>query len=146
MPPAVIWPRAMPAPSATPAAAATYYLNVLKLDPHNPDLLSRAFLSVLTDGNIDDASKLAERVLAADHTDRIARLVIGIRELKQKHYGPAQQDFAQSVRGPVTDLTATLLTGMGALRRRRYRTARSTPWTSFPARIGTASSRICMPG
>jgi tetratricopeptide (TPR) repeat protein len=92
-------------------AAATYYLNVLKLDPHNPDLLGRAFLSMLTDGNVEDASKLADRVLAADHTDRIARLVVGIRELKQKHYGAAKQDFAQSVRGPVTDLTATLLTG-----------------------------------
>jgi tetratricopeptide (TPR) repeat protein len=66
---------------------------------------------MLTDGNVEDASKLADRVLAADHTDRIARLVIGIRELKQKHYGAAKQDFAQSVRGPVTDLTATLLTG-----------------------------------
>jgi tetratricopeptide (TPR) repeat protein len=93
------------------AAAATYYLDVLKLDPHNSDLLGRAFLSTLTDGDVDDASKLAERVLAVDHNDRIAHLVIGIRELKQKHYGAARQDFAQSVRGPVTDLTATLLTG-----------------------------------
>jgi tetratricopeptide (TPR) repeat protein len=92
-------------------AAATYYLNVLKLDPHNPDLLSRAFLSVLTDGDVDGAGKLADRVLAADHTDRIARLVIGIRELKQKRYAQAQQDFAQSVRGPVTDLAASLLSG-----------------------------------
>ncbi len=92
-------------------AAATYYLNVLKLDPRNPDLLSRAFLSVLTDGDVDGAGKLADRVLAADHTDRIARLVIGIRELKQKRYAQAQQDFAQSVRGPVTDLAASLLSG-----------------------------------
>jgi tetratricopeptide (TPR) repeat protein len=91
------------------AAAATYYLDVLKLDPRNPDLLSRAFLSVLTDGDIDEASKLGERLLAADHSDRIARLVIGVRELKLKHYGAARQNFSQSVRGPVTDLTATLL-------------------------------------
>jgi len=95
-------------------AAATYYLNVLKLDPRNPDLLSRAFLSVLTDGDVDGAGKLADRVLAADRTDRIARLVIGIRELKQKRYGQAQQDFAQSVRGPVTDLAAALLSGWAA--------------------------------
>lgn len=92
-------------------AAAAYYLNVLKLDPRNPDLLGRSFLSTLTDGDVEGASKLAERLLAVDHTDRIARLVIGIRELKQKHYAAARQDFAQSVRGPVTDLTATLLTG-----------------------------------
>jgi tetratricopeptide (TPR) repeat protein len=91
------------------AAAAAYYLNVLKADPKNPDLLSRAFLSVLTGGDIDQAGKLADRLLQADHTDRIARLVVGVRALKQKDYSTARQNFAQSVRGPVTDLTATLL-------------------------------------
>ena len=91
------------------AAAAAYYLDVLKLDPHNSDLMSRAFLSELTDGDIDGASKLADRLLAIDRTDRISRLVVGIRELKKKHYAAARDDFSQSVRGPVTDLTATLL-------------------------------------
>jgi len=91
------------------SAAATYYLDVLRLDPHNSDLLSRAFLSELSDGDIEDASKLADRLLTIDHTDRISRLVVGIRELKKKHYAQAREDFAQSVRGPVTDLTATLL-------------------------------------
>ncbi len=90
-------------------AAAAYYMDVLKLDPKNPDLLSRTFLSVLTNGDIDQASKLAERMLDVDHTDKISHLVIGIRELKLKHYGAAKQNFAQSVRGPVTDLTAALL-------------------------------------
>jgi tetratricopeptide (TPR) repeat protein len=90
-------------------AAASYYLDVLKLDPHNSDLLSRAFLSELSDGDIDAASKLADRLLAIDHSDRISRLVVGIRELKKKHYAAAREDFTQSVRGPVTDLTATLL-------------------------------------
>jgi tetratricopeptide (TPR) repeat protein len=91
------------------AAAAAYYLNVLKADPKNPDLLGRAFLSVLTGGDIDQAAKLADRLLQVDHTDRIARLVVGVRALKQKDYSTARQNFAQSVRGPVTDLTATLL-------------------------------------
>ena len=90
-------------------AAAAYYLDVLKLDPHNADLLSRAFLSELTDGDIDGAAKLADRLLTIDRSDRIARLVVGIRELKKKHYGAAHDDFSQSVRGPVTDLTAALL-------------------------------------
>ncbi len=93
------------------AAAAAYYLDVLKLDPHNSDLLSRAFLSELSDGNIDGAGKLADRLLAIDHNDRISRLVVGIRDLKKKRYAAARENFAQSVRGPVTDLTATLLSG-----------------------------------
>ena len=92
-------------------AAAAYYLNVLKTDPHNADLLSRAFLSVLTDGDVDQAAKLADKVIQNDHTDRIARLVLGVRALKQKDYSVAQKDFAQSVRGPVTDLAAALLSG-----------------------------------
>ena len=91
------------------AAAAAYYLNVLKADPKNPDLLGRAFLSVLTGGDIDQAGKLADRLLQVDRTDRIARLVVGVRALKQKDYSAARQNFTQSVRGPVTDLTATLL-------------------------------------
>jgi tetratricopeptide (TPR) repeat protein len=91
------------------ATAAAYYLNVLKSDPRNSDVLSRGFLSVLDDGNIDEAGKLAERLVQIDRNDRIARLVIGVRALKQKQYGVARQNFTQSVRGPVTDLTATLL-------------------------------------
>jgi tetratricopeptide (TPR) repeat protein len=89
--------------------AAAYYLNVLKADPRNADLLSRAFLSVLTDGDIDEAGRLADRLIQLDRSDRIARLVIGVRALKLKQYAVARQNFAQSVRGPVTDLTAALL-------------------------------------
>ena len=102
------------------AAAAAYYLNVLKADPHNPDLLGRAFLSVLTDGDVEQAAKLADKLLQVDRTDRIARLVIGVRALKQKQYSVARQNFSQSVRGPVTDLTATLLSAWALVRRRRY--------------------------
>ncbi len=91
-------------------AAASYYLNVLKADPKNADLLSRAFLSVLTNGDIDAAAKLADKLLAVDKNDRIARLVLGVRALKAKQYSMARQDFSQSVHGPVTDLAAALLT------------------------------------
>jgi tetratricopeptide (TPR) repeat protein len=91
------------------AAAAAYYRNALKLDPHNNELLSRTFLSVLTEGDVEEAAKLAERVVQADRNDRIARLVLGLRALRVKQYVTARTNLAQSVRGPVTDLTATLL-------------------------------------
>ena len=91
------------------STAAAYYLNVLKADPRNADLLSRTFLSVLSEGDIDEAGRLGDRLIQLDRNDRIARLVIGVRALKQKQYGPARQNFTQSVRGPVTDLTAALL-------------------------------------
>ncbi len=91
------------------AAAAAYYKAALERDPRNVELLDSAFLALLIGGNIEDASKFAERVLKADKNDRIAHLVLGIRELKDRRYAAARRDFPQSIYGPVTDLTATLL-------------------------------------
>ncbi len=92
------------------AAAAAYYRSALRRDPKNPELLDRAFLSLVVGGEIDEAVKLAERVAQADKNDRVARLVLGVNAVKKKQYAAARRDLAQSVRGPITDLTATLLT------------------------------------
>lgn len=97
------------------AAAAAYYREALKHDPKNSELLDRAFLSLLVDGDIDEAVKYAERVVQADKTDRVSRLVIGVQALKRKQFATARKELAQSVRGPITDLTATLLTAWSAL-------------------------------
>jgi len=91
------------------SSAATFYRSALRTDPKNNELLDRAFISSLADGDIDDAVKLADRILAADKTNRVARLVIGVRDLKQRKYASAQTNINQSVRGPITDLVATLL-------------------------------------
>ena len=92
-------------------AAAAYYRAALRHDPKNSELLDRAFLSLLVDGDVEEAVRFADRILQGDKNDRIARLVVGVRGVKQKQYGPAQQNLAQSIRGPITDLTATLLSG-----------------------------------
>jgi tetratricopeptide (TPR) repeat protein len=91
------------------AAAARYYRAALRGDPKNSELLSRAFLAVLANGEIDEAVRLAERALQADKNDRMARLVLGVRGIKQRQYVSARRQLAQSVRGPITDLAATLL-------------------------------------
>ncbi len=91
-------------------SASAYYRAALRSDPKNPVLLERAFLSVLVDGEIDEAARLAERVTQSDRTNRVARLVLGVRALKLKQYAVARQQIAQSVRGPIADLTATLIT------------------------------------
>ncbi|MGE5535579.1 MAG: tetratricopeptide repeat protein [Acidobacteriota bacterium] len=92
------------------AAAAAFYEAALRRDPKNPELLDRTFLSLLVGGEVDEAVTFAKRVLDHDKNDKIARLVLGVYEVKQKHYSSARHDFAHSVRGPITDLTATLLT------------------------------------
>jgi len=64
------------------AAAASYYHAALRGDPRNNELLGRTFLAVLANGEVEEAVKLAERVLQVDKTDRIARLVLGVRAIK----------------------------------------------------------------
>jgi tetratricopeptide (TPR) repeat protein len=93
------------------ASAATFYRSALRTDPKNNELLDRAFISSLADGDIDEAVKLADRILTTDKSNRVARLVVGVRDLKQKKYAAAQLNINQSVRGPITDLVATLLSG-----------------------------------
>ena len=96
------------------AAAAAFYREALKHDPKNNELLDRTFLSLLVNGDIDEAVKYAERVVQADKSDRVSRLVIGVQALKRKQFAAARKELAQSVRGPITDLTATLLTSWSA--------------------------------
>jgi tetratricopeptide (TPR) repeat protein len=91
------------------ASAAEFYRSALRSDPKNNELLDRAFISSVADGDVDEAVKLAERILANDKSNRVARLVVGVHALKQKKYAAAQLNINQSVRGPITDLVATLL-------------------------------------
>ena len=95
-------------------AAAAFYRAALRSDPKNNELLDRAFIASLADGDIDEAVKLAERLLVIDKNNRVARLVAGVRALKQKQYATAQQHINQSVRGPITDLVATLVSAWAA--------------------------------
>src|SRR6267143_6205285 len=92
-------------------SAAAFYRSALRSDPKNNELLDRAFISSLADGDIDEAVKLADRILTIDKSNRVARLVVGVRDLKQKKYPAAQANINQSIRGPITDLVATLLSG-----------------------------------
>ena len=53
-----------------PPQPPTYYRAALRGDPRNSELLGRTFLAVLANGEVEEAVKLAERVLQVDKTDR----------------------------------------------------------------------------
>src|SRR5215471_5775713 len=89
--------------------ASAYYRAALKADPKNTDLLELAFYSELAGGDVEEAVKLAERLLAVDKANRNARLILGVHALKLKQYQTARTQFAQAGRDPITNLTATLL-------------------------------------
>ena len=72
------------------ASAAAYFRAALRSDPKNPDLLQRAFGAALTEGDMDEAFRLAERVIQINKKDRDARLVLGIRAIKNKQWQSAR--------------------------------------------------------
>jgi Flp pilus assembly protein TadD len=96
------------------ASAAAYYRAALKSDPRNPELLEIAFYSELAQGDIEEAVKLADRLLAADKNNRNARLVLGARAIKLKQYPVARTQLAQAAKGPITDLIASLMSAWAA--------------------------------
>src|SRR5258708_32629678 len=71
-------------------SAATLYRSALRSDPKNNELLDRAFISSLADGDIDEAVKLADPILTIDKSKRVTRLVVGVRELQVKEHTVAQ--------------------------------------------------------
>lgn len=90
-------------------AAAAYYRAALRRDPKNVELLDRTFVSLLVGGDVGEAVKFADRIAQSNKSDRVARLVMGVHDIKIGHFATARRNLGQSVRGPITDLTATLL-------------------------------------
>lgn len=91
------------------AAAAAYYRGALRADPRNPELVENTFLVVLSTGNIEDSFPLAERMIGFEKSHRMARLALAARAIKRQQWAAARSNLVLSVRGPIADLTATLI-------------------------------------
>ncbi len=92
------------------SAAAMFYREALKEDPRNPELLDRAFISLLADGDMNAAGRAAEKIVQRDAQNGLAQLALGVRAIKAKQYTGARALLVRSGRGRAADVTATLLT------------------------------------
>ena len=90
-------------------AAATFLSSALRAAPKDPELLDRTFRIVLASGDFDQAADLAERVLAADSSNRLARLTLAVRAVKARQYASARTQLAQSLKGPMPDVVSVLV-------------------------------------
>jgi tetratricopeptide (TPR) repeat protein len=91
-------------------AAATFFREALRYDPRNPQLVERAFVANLANGDFDAAFSFAERLLKLEPTNGLAHLALGIRAIKAKQWKKAREHFGKSGSSRERDLTATLLT------------------------------------
>ena len=91
-------------------AAATFFREALRADPGNAELLERTFVAALSNGDMPEAFDLGRRLIAQDPKSGLAHLVLGVEQLKQKHYVAARRQFALGGAGRERDVTAILLT------------------------------------
>jgi tetratricopeptide (TPR) repeat protein len=91
------------------AAAVAYYRAALRADPRNEELIERTFLTMLASGSVEESFPLADRLVGIEKSHRMARLALAVRAIKRGQYAAARTHLNQAVRGPIADLTATLV-------------------------------------
>ncbi len=96
------------------ATASVYWRAALRQDPRNNEILERAFVTTLADGNIDEAVPLAERLIQIDRGHRLARLALAMRAMKARQYQAARNHLNAAPRAGA-DLTSALLVGWSQL-------------------------------
>lgn len=91
-------------------ASALYVRQALQLDSKNMVLVERLFQLELANGNFAAAEALATDVLAFNSQQRMARVVLGIKAMRDRQYAAAREHFAEAAYTPVGELTSILLT------------------------------------
>jgi len=90
-------------------AAATFLESALRAAPKDPELLDRTFRIVLASGDVDAAANLAERLVALDADNRLARLALAVRAVKARQFAAARTHLTHSLSGPLPDVVAALV-------------------------------------
>jgi tetratricopeptide (TPR) repeat protein len=89
--------------------AADYLSKALIEDPDNSVLIEKLFLLEVSSGNLPDAEELATKVLSFNSQHRMARIVLGLRDFRLRHYADARKNFTEASYTPVGELTSALL-------------------------------------
>ncbi|MFM9865287.1 MAG: tetratricopeptide repeat protein [Micropepsaceae bacterium] len=90
------------------SAAAHYFDKALTFDPGNPELLERAVMSEVAEGDLDAAANHAEDLIKGTPTARIAHLIIGVRAMRDGGYAKARTAFEQVSGNPAAEIAARL--------------------------------------
>ncbi len=90
-------------------AASTFFREALRDDPNNQDLVDRAFVAALANGNLAEAVPLSTRVVAHDKSNGLAHLTRGVDLIKNRRYAAARAEFSKGGGERRRDITSTLL-------------------------------------
>jgi tetratricopeptide (TPR) repeat protein len=90
------------------ASAARFYDKALKFDPGNPELLERAILSEVAEGDLDGGAAHAEDLIKRAPTTRIPRIVVAVRAMRDGGYAKAREEFAKVAGNAAAEIAARL--------------------------------------
>jgi tetratricopeptide (TPR) repeat protein len=89
-------------------SAAIFYDKALKFDPANPELLERAIMSEVAEGDLDGAAKHAEDLISKAPHARIPRIVIAVRAMRDGGYARAREEFEKVAGNAAAEIAARL--------------------------------------
>ena len=89
-------------------SAALFFDKALKFDPSNPELLERAIMSEVAQGDLDGASTHAESLVQTSPNARIPHLVIGVRAMRDAGFAKARQEFEKVSGNAAAEIGARL--------------------------------------
>jgi len=93
------------------AAAAEFYRDAMRKDPTDPSILERAFVLELATANMEGAERLAAQLVQLEPGHRLARLTLGVEDLRGRQYASARRHFSEDGgNGPIADLTQAMMT------------------------------------
>jgi tetratricopeptide (TPR) repeat protein len=90
-------------------AASLYFRESLRADPRNLDLLERSFASAIANGDPASGFSLAERLIARDPGNSLARLALATRAINEGQWAAARSQLTVGDAGRARDVTTSLL-------------------------------------
>ncbi|MEO1701157.1 MAG: tetratricopeptide repeat protein [Pseudomonadota bacterium] len=93
------------------AIAARYYDEALRFDPDNEGLKQELMVSLLTDGQFDTALIHARELVSSPEAERVARLAVGVDEIRNGDFGQAQATLLITNQTDLERLLAGIMRG-----------------------------------
>ena len=90
-------------------SASRYYELVLKRDPDNSDILTRAFLLMLADGRFEGAATLAHKIADVSQNSSLASQVLAVEQIAKGDYASAADILRKSSRSRMNALIVPLI-------------------------------------
>jgi tetratricopeptide (TPR) repeat protein len=91
-------------------SAPKYYRRALALDKSNPELIERAFASMLAAGEIEDSFPFATRLQGKGQRNTLARLTLAVKAIKSGDFREARDILAKLSGADASDVTSLALT------------------------------------